>query len=168
MTPELIRQAKIFIVDDELTNVRVLGTFLETAGYTNVTMTTDPERAVGMFSDDNPDLVLLDLHMPHPDGFEILEKMRELTPPNAFLPIVVLTADTTSDAKRRALAMGATDFLSKPLDDVEVLLRIESVLRTRFLNLYYQNRERLLEERVRERTRTLEHRLAELSRVTVV
>ena len=167
MTSELIHQAKIFIIDDELINVRLLGRFLETAGYKNVTMTTDPHRAIAMFTDDDPDLVLLDLHMPHPDGFELLQALRDLTPPNAFLPIVVLTADCTSDAKRRALTLGATDFLSKPFDDVEVLLRIESVLRTRFLHLQWQNRERLLQERVKERTQVLEQRIAELTGAAV-
>jgi len=168
MTPELIHQAKIFIIDDEEINVRLLGRFLETAGYKNVAGTTDPDHAIAMFTDDDPDLVLLDLHMPHPDGFEILQKMRELTPANAFLPIVVLTADCTPDAKRRALALGATDFLSKPFDDVEVLLRIESVLQTRFLNLQWQNQKRLLEERVKERTQLLEQRIAELTGAAVV
>jgi putative two-component system response regulator len=163
MTSDLIHQAKIFIIDDEMMNIQLLGRFLKTAGYENVAMTTDPRRAVSMFTDDDPDLVLLDLHMPDPDGFEILNTFRELTPPNAFLPIVVLTADCTSEAKRRALSMGATDFLSKPFDDVEVLLRIESVLRTRFLQLQWQNQNRLLEERVKERTRTLEQRIAELT-----
>lgn len=168
MTSELIHQAKIFIIDDEEVNVRLLGRFLETAGYKNVAMTTDPRRAIAMFSDDDPDLVLLDLHMPHPDGFELLHALRETISPNAFLPIVVLTADSTSDAKRRALQMGATDFLSKPFDDVEVLLRIENILKTRFLHLQWQNQKRLLEERVKERTHELEQRIAELSGAVAV
>ena len=167
MNSELIHQAKIFIIDDEETNVRLLGRFLEKAGYKNVVVTTDPQRAVAMFTDDDPDLVLLDLHMPHPDGFELLHAMRELTPSNAFLPIVVLTADCTPDAKRRALEMGATDFLAKPFDDIEVLLRIEHVLQTRFLNLQLRNQRRILEERVKERTQELEQRIAELTSVTV-
>lgn len=167
MTAELIHQAKIFIIDDEETNVRLLGRFLEKAGYKNVAMTTEPQRAVAMFTDDDPDLVLLDLHMPHPDGFELLQALRGLTPKNAFLPIVVLTADCTSDAKRRALEMGATDFLSKPFDDVEVLLRIEHVLQTRFLHLQWRNQKRLLEERVKERTQELERQIAELTGAVV-
>ena len=167
MSPELIHQAKIFIIDDQETNVRLLGRFLETAGYKNVAATTDPDHAIAMFTDDDPDLVLLDLHMPHPNGFEILKAMRDMTPPNAFLPIVVLTADCTSEAKRCALKLGATDFLSKPLDDVEVLLRIESVLQTRFLHLQWQNQKRLLDERVKERTQELEQRIAELTGATV-
>ena len=168
MTSELIHQAKIFIIDDEEINVRLLGRFLETAGYKNVAVTTDPHRAIAMFTDDDPDLVLLDLHMPPPDGFELLKAMRDMTQPNAFLPIVVLTADCSSDAKRLALKLGATDFLSKPFDDVEVLLRIESVLQTRFLNLQWQNQKRLLEERVKERTRVLEQRIAELTGAAVI
>ncbi len=163
MNSEIIHQAKIFIIDDEETSVRLLGRYLEKAGYKNVAMTTDPQRAVAMFTDDDPDLVLLDLHMPHPDGFELLQAMRDMSSPNAFLPIVVLTADCTSDAKRRALKMGATDFLSKPFDDVEVLLRIENLLQTRFLHLQWRNQKRLLEERVKERTQELEQRIAELS-----
>ena len=162
MTSDLIHQAKIFIIDDELMNIRLLGKFLNSAGYQNVAMTTDPRRAVAMFTDDDPDLVLLDLHMPHPDGFEILTAFREQSPPDVYLPIVVLTADCTPDAKRRALSMGATDFLSKPFDDVEVLLRIDSVLRTRFLHRQLQHEKALLEERVRERTRLLERSIAEL------
>ncbi len=162
MTTDLIHQAKIFIIDDELMNIQVLARFLQTAGYENVTVTADPRRAVSMFADDDPDLVLLDLHMPHPDGFEILSTFREMTPPEVYLPIVVLTADCSPDAKRRALTMGATDFLSKPFDDVEVRLRIESVLRTRFLHRQLQREKALLEERVRERTGLLEQTIAEL------
>src|SRR4029077_10395732 len=161
-------QAKIFIIDDELMNVRLLGRFLETAGYKNVTATTDPHRAIAMFTDDDPDLVLLDLHMPHPNGFEILRELRGMTPPNGFLPIVILTADCTQAAKRGALKLGATDFLSKPFDSLEVLLRIERVLQTRFLHLQWQNQKRLLEERVKERTQVLEQRIAELTGAATV
>src|SRR2546430_15110656 len=102
MTPELIRQAKIFIIDDEVMNVRVLERILQRAGYTNLLMTNDARRALAMFTDDDPDLVLLDLHMPHQDGYEILSGLRQRVPPDTFLPIVVLTADITPDAKHRA------------------------------------------------------------------
>jgi putative two-component system response regulator len=162
MSPELLHQAKIFIIDDEVMNVRVLGQILQRAGYVNLSMTNDARRALAMFTDDDPDLVLLDLHMPHQDGYEILSLVRQRVPPEAFLPIVVLTADITPDAKHRAFELGATDFLSKPLDHVEVLLRIENVLRTRFLHRQLQNEKALLEERVRERTRVLERTIAEL------
>jgi PleD family two-component response regulator len=164
MTPQLIKQAKIFIIDDELVSVQLLEHILNLAGYTNLSMTTDSRRAVSMFMDDDPDLVLLDLHMPDPDGYEILKALRKLEPADTFLPIIVLTGDVTWGARRLALADGATDFLSKPLDDIEVKLRINNVLKTRFLHRQLQNKKALLEERVRERTALLEQTIAELKR----
>ena len=162
MTQGLIHTAKIFIIDDEPVNVSVLETTLKRAGYDNLSMTTDSRRALSMFADDDPDLVLLDLHMPHQDGYEILAAMRQRVPPDAFLPIVVVTGDATVEAKRRALAAGATDFLTMPFDQIEVALRIENLLRTRLLHRQLQNEKALLEERVRERTRVLERTIAEL------
>jgi CheY-like chemotaxis protein len=164
MTPELIKQAKIFIVDDEPTGVRLLERILNLSGYSNITMTTDSRRAIAMFTDDDPDLVLLDLHMPDPDGYEILKAIRKLQPVDTYLPVIVLTADVTWEARRIALALGATDFLSKPLDDTEVKLRINNVLKTRFLHRQLLNEKALLEERVRERTALLEQTIAELKR----
>jgi putative two-component system response regulator len=162
MSPELIKQARILIIDDETASVQMLERILNLAGYPNVAGTTDPTRAIAMFADDDPDLVLLDLHMPKPDGYEILKKLRLLQPANAFLPIIVLTADVTPDAKRHALALGATDFLSKPLDPIEVGMRIKNVLQTRFIYRQLENEKAQLEERVKERTRVLERTIAEL------
>jgi PleD family two-component response regulator len=167
MTPELIKQAKIFIIDDELLGVQLLERILNLAGYINLSMTTDSRRAVSMFADDDPDLVLLDLHMPAPDGYEILKALRKIEPADTFLPIIVLTADITWEARRLALADGATDFLSKPLDDIEVKLRINNVLKTRFLHRQLQNEKALLEERVRQRTALLEQTIAELKRANL-
>ena len=164
MTPELSLQAKIFIVDDESVNVQLLEKILVRGGYTNLSMTTDSTRAVSMFVDDDPDLVLLDLHMPHLDGHKILELLKNVIPEEAFLPIIVLTADVTTDAKHRALSAGAADFLTKPFDNVEVLLRVRNALRTRFLYRQLHNQNALLEERVRERTQLLQKSLSELSR----
>lgn len=162
MTPELISHAKIFIVDDELTNVRLLERILKRAGYTNLAMTTDPRRAMPMFTDDSPDLVLLDLHMPHIDGYELLQQIQALAGPDTFIPIIVLTADATAEAKHRALSTGAIDFLCKPFDNSEVELRIRNALRTRFLYLQLESQKRLLEERVKERTQMLEKAITEL------
>lgn len=162
MTSDLIQKAKILIVDGELADVRQLEQILKRAGYESVSVTTDPSRALTMFTADEPDLVLLDLHLPNHDGYEILQTLRQRVPADAFLPIVVLTADVTPEAKQRALSMGATDFLSKPFDNVDVVLRIENVLRTRFLHRQLQSEKALLEERVRERTRALERTIAEL------
>jgi DNA-binding response OmpR family regulator len=157
-----MKAARIFVVDDEPMNVDLFETILRDAGYTNLSMITDSRRAVSMFSNDDPDLVLLDLHMPHQDGYEVLEAMRYLVPAEAFMPILVLTADTSIEARRRALSAGATDFLSKPFDLVEMGLRIETMLRLRFLYRELRKEKALLEQRVRDRTRSLQRVIAEL------
>lgn len=162
MSPELIKQARILIIDDETSSVQMLERILNMSGYPNVSGTTDPTRALAMFADDDPDLVLLDLHMPTPDGYEILKELRQRQAPTSFLPIIVLTADVSADARRHALALGATDFLSKPLDEIEVSMRIKNVLQTRFVHRQLESEKALLEERVKERTRVLERTIAEL------
>jgi putative two-component system response regulator len=162
MTDEVIKSARILIVDDEPALVDLLGHILNEVGYTNILATTDSSTAISMFRNQNPDLVLLDLHMPEQDGYEILQMVRSLVPLNAFIPIIVLTADGSPEARRRALALGATDFLAKPFDHVEVTLRIENILRILFLHRQLQNEKAVLEQRVQERTRALERIIAEL------
>lgn len=108
-----------------------------------------------MFAEFQPDLVLTDLHMPHIDGYGLMEQLRQLIPEGSFLPIVVLTADITAETRRRALATGASDFITKPLDTTEVQLRIRNLLENRFLNLK-------LEEQVLQRTLELEQALEQL------
>lgn len=100
--------------------------------------------------------------MPHLDGFTILELLRTLIPEETFLPVIVLTADVTLEAKYRALSGGAIDFLSKPLDNTEVLLRVRNALRTRFIHRQLQSQNALLGERVRDRTRLLEESIRQL------
>lgn len=147
--------ARILLVDDERANVLLLERILQKAGYCNVLSSTDPEAVLGLVEEFRPDLLLLDLRMPRLDGFEILERLGA----EAFdrdLPVLVLTADATKDAKRRALAAGARDFLTKPLDVDEVLLRIANMLDIRSLTLELRAKNATLEDRVIERTRELE------------
>ncbi len=148
--------AKILVIDDEPSNVRLLERILDLAGGFTYRCTTDPREAVSLFAEFQPDLVLTDLHMPHVDGYQLMEQLRQLIPEDSFLPIVVLTADITAETRRRALGTGASDFITKPLDTTEVQLRIRNLLENRFLNLR-------LEEQVRRRTRELEHALEQLS-----
>jgi len=161
---EIILQGKIFVVDDELANVHLLEKILTRGGYKNLSMTTDSRRFERMFLDDDPDLVLLDLNMPYVDGYKILESLHGLVPEEAFLPVIVLTADARPKAKHRALEGGATDFLTKPFDATEVLLRVGNALRMRFLHRQSRNQNELLEERVRERTQLLHQTISELRR----
>ena len=150
-----MKEARILVCDDQEANVALLERMLDGAGYVHVAATTDSRQVVGMCTQSPPDLILLDLQMPHADGFEV---MRQLEPflEGTWLPILVLTADTTSEAKQRALSAGARDFLAKPLDRTEVLLRIENLLETRMLHLELRGQNVRLEERVRLRTQDLE------------
>ena len=146
---EALKQANILIVDDEKANIRLLEMILNHAGYVSVHSTTDSRQALDLFREVKPDLVLLDLTMPHLDGFAVMQQLQPEMAGN-FVPILVLTADATFATKHKALKEGARDFLTKPLDDTEVLLRINNLLETRFHSV-------LLESRVSERTRELEN-----------
>jgi putative two-component system response regulator len=133
---DLSKNARILIVDDQEANVRLLeGILKRAAGYHALRSTTDPREVMSLYVEFQPDLILLDLHMPHVDGFAVMEQLKEIVPEDVFLPILVLTADVTPEAKQRALASGAKDFLAKPFDPTEVLLRIKNLLETRTLHL---------------------------------
>jgi DNA-binding NarL/FixJ family response regulator len=160
--PDLIPEARILVVDDQLANVALLEDLLEQAGYTAVRGISDARLAAPTFYEFRPDLVLLDLVMPHIDGFGVMAQLRPLIGVGTFLPILVLTAEISAEAKRRALSEGATDFLAKPLDTTEVLLRIRNLLHTRALHLRVENENVALEERVRARTQELEEARAQI------
>lgn len=152
----------ILIVDDQENNVRILERMLRKAGYDQLVSTTDPRVALALFEEHQPDLVLLDLHMPYLDGFGVLAQIRPHVPEGTYLPILVLTADISTEAKQRALSMGAKDFLAKPFDTTEVLLRIKNLLEARFLYLALQQQNDLLEMKVQQRTRELEDAQVEI------
>jgi signal transduction histidine kinase/CheY-like chemotaxis protein len=151
------RPPSILIVDDERANTDLLEAFLEDSGYV-LHVTNDARKVMDLWHEVQPDLLLLDLHMPYVDGFEVMEKLRVLTPPDTYFPILVLTADVSSSTRERALLGGARDFLTKPLDAVEVQLRIRNLLETRLLHLRQQ--EARLAAEAAERRSTL---LAEAS-----
>jgi putative two-component system response regulator len=162
-----LEQSRILIADDEETNVLLLERMLEQAGYTEVTSTSDSSQVAPLCAEDPPDLLLLDLHMPEPDGFEVMKILKPLVEARWF-PILVLTADITLEAKREALANGAKDFVTKPFDRAEVMLRIRNLLETRFLQLELEKQNLMLEQRVYERTDDLnEARLEVLERLAV-
>jgi signal transduction histidine kinase/DNA-binding response OmpR family regulator len=127
--------ARILIVDDEEANVELLVGCIQEEGYEDFLATRDPEAVADLFESYRPDLVLLDLHMPRLDGFAILEQLGQRVSGDEFLPILVLTADVSRETKERALSRGATDFLTKPFDVAEVLLRIGNLLHTRHLHV---------------------------------
>ena len=146
-----LSRMKILIIDDEPTNVALLEDMLSEAGYTRVKAITDSRTALETCAAFGPDLILLDLMMPHIDGFAILESLRA-DDGEIFFPIIVLTADINEESKRRALSAGATEFLVKPFDQLEVLLRIANSLETRRLHRLLDNQRAAFEEAVRARS----------------
>jgi putative two-component system response regulator len=148
--------ARILIVDDQEQNIRMLTRILERAGYEHIASTTNPEDVMAIRSQFRPDLVLLDLHMRGKDGFEVLTELIAAEGGDDQLPVLMLTADDTTDMKRRALALGAKDFVAKPFDSAEVLLRIRNLLETKFLHQSLKGQNSELEQMVAERTRELE------------
>ena len=127
------RLMAIFVVDDNEANRRLLELIMATVGFTNVRLFGDGLTALDAVVADPPDIILLDLHMPGMDGFAVLARLVGIVGPDDFLPVVVLTTDADRDARTRALAAGATDFLTKPFDGEEVVVRVRNHLRTRRL-----------------------------------
>jgi DNA-binding response OmpR family regulator len=124
----------IFVVDDNEANRRLLELILTTAGFANIRLFADGVTALRAMEAGQPDIILLDLHMPGLDGFGVLESVSRMIAADDFLPVLVLTTDVDRDARTRAVAGGATDFLTKPLDAQEVVLRVRNHLRTRRLH----------------------------------
>lgn len=127
------RPPRILIVDDEPANLALLERLLRREGYSEIAQLADPEQTSATHLAFRPDLVVLDLMMPGIDGYALLDSLHRLTPADDFLPILVLTADTTLEAKRRALALGARDFVTKPFDLLELALRIQNLLEIRLM-----------------------------------
>ena len=119
--------AGILIIDDDPTNVALLDRLLRRAGFGNLFETTDPRLALGLFLSRLPDLVVLDLGMPHVDGFQLIAQMRA-SGGGESVPILVVTADSSPEARRRALELGAQDIVTKPIDPTDLLGRIVALL----------------------------------------
>lgn len=155
-TDQPIQRSRILIVDDEPANVTLLQRLLAQGKYEQVRAVTDPRQVAAIYRDWAPDLLLLDLIMPFLDGFAVMEQLAPLRGEDSLVPVLVITADASQATKLRALAGGATDFLTKPIDQTETLLRIRNLLELRSLYV-------TLDRRVRERTAELEHRVRELT-----
>jgi putative two-component system response regulator len=153
---EVKGHARILLVDDEPANIRLLEQVLRRAGYRYVHGTTEPLQVERLFVEVRPDLVVLDLIMPELDGFGVLRRLQPHLGADEYLPVLVLTGDQDPNTRRRALVAGGRDFVTKPFDVFEVLVRIYNLLEIRFLNRQLTERADELEARVRERTAELE------------
>ena len=159
----LYSKMKILVIDDEPMNVALLEAMLSDSGYTRVKGVTDSRLAMDTCVSFDPDLILLDLMMPHVDGFAILESIRTAAA-ETFLPVIILTADANEGTKLRALRAGATDFLLKPFDQLEVLLRMNNLLETRRLHLQLDMQVAAYADAVRERTSELREAQTQLQK----
>lgn len=155
----LLNDAVVLAIDDGPANLLLLERLLTREGA-RVEGIADPRQAIAAYQRLEPDLILLDLHMPHMDGLTVLEAMQKVIPADSFVPVIVLTADTTTEARTDALAAGANDFLTKPFEHTEVLLRIGNLLRARNLHeqLRRYNQELQAEIRQREELESQEER----------
>ena len=148
---KLIEAAKIVIVDDEEMNIEVVQGYLEQEGYKNFFRTTDATQAIDLIRHVEPDVVLLDVMMPEVSGLEILAAMRA-DEKMCHIPVIILTACTGSETKLEALRLGPSDFLGKPVDASELLLRLRNVLTVKSFQDHLANYSHELEEQVRIRT----------------
>ncbi|MBT3923997.1 MAG: response regulator [Nitrospina sp.] len=148
-------KSKILIVDDEQANISLLEDVLENEGYTHFRSTQDSRKALEMYKEIRPDLVLLDLNMPYLDGFQVIEQLKEFEK-NSYAPVLVLTAQSDRQTRLRALSAGARDYIEKPFDITEVTQRISNMLEIRLLHNQVRDQNLVLEEKVRMRTHELE------------
>jgi putative two-component system response regulator len=153
---------RILVVDDEPANLHLLEQLLESWGYSAVSTLADPREVSSAVERLDPDLLLLDLHMPHRSGYDVIRELNARPGRAAPLAILVLTADTRSEIVHEALALGVRDFVTKPFDHEEVRLRVGNLLEMRLLQVQAKASHELLEDRVRQRTLQLENARLEL------
>ncbi|WP_303867619.1 HD domain-containing phosphohydrolase [Acetobacterium wieringae] len=161
-TMTLIKQtSRILIVDDTPANVFLLEQLLKLSGYTNIVTLTDSREVLSTYQTFQPDLLLLDLKMPYLDGFDILKQLNALENED-YLSVIVITAQSDKENRLKSLELGARDFIGKPFDHTEVIMRVTNLLEIRLLHNATKENNRLLEERVTERTREIENIQLEL------
>lgn len=148
------RQPRILLVDDEPVNLRLLLAMLQHEGYRDLVPVQDPEQLLVRYAEAPADLIVLDLNMPRVDGFEAMARLRALGDP-LLPPILVLTAQRSREVLLRSLAAGARDFVSKPFDRVELLMRVRNLLDAHLAHRMLHERRQVLEEMVGQRTREL-------------
>lgn len=147
-------ESKVLVVDDDPLNVDVLEEILTGEGYRNVLTTTNPKEAIGLFEYNDIDLVLLDILMPEIDGFAVMTRFKELKK-DTKIPILVLSALSDHHTRVKALSLGARDFLTKPFNSDEVLVRIRNLLEVKLAQEQLLQHNSILDRKVRERTKEL-------------
>jgi putative two-component system response regulator len=166
MDREILANSRILIVDDQEINVLLLERALQQAGYKHCLAITDSRQIVDRFRAFQPDLILLDLMMPRVDGYSVMKQLNGWIPSGAYLPILVVTADISRNARQQALRLGAKDFLTKPIDLPEMVLRVYNLLLTRWLYRQMESRNQFCAEQAFVSKERLEAALHELDRIS--
>ena len=154
-TSETNAQSPLLLIDDDVKNLILLQRMLGWAGYANLHSCTSGAEGLEAIASLNPDVVILDLNMPGMDGYECLAAIRTNAPSNSFLPVLVFTADLSIESRMRALELGASDFLTKPGDAIEIHLRVRNFIEMRRMQSQLVDENQVLENLVRERTEHL-------------
>lgn len=154
MSTHTLKNEVILIIDDEPANLKLLDRMLNGQGYQNLVLVADPREVLECYRRTRPALILLDINMPHLDGFEVMAQLQALNDP-LLPPIVVLTAQHGKDYLLRALASGARDFVAKPFDRNELLMRVRNLLDAQLAHRFLHEQKSVLEEMVRARTAEL-------------
>lgn len=166
ISDEKIYAAKILAIDDNIVNIHILKKILTNAGFINISSTTDPTKAISLYKDIQPDLILLDLNMPNMDGFAVMVQLSILNPDD-YLPILILTAEEES-IRFKALQSGAKDFLHKPYEHMDVVLKSRNIIEVRLLYNQVRNHNAALEQQVNERIKEIrDSRLDVIQRLAI-
>ena len=156
LAPGDTARARVMIVDDEILNIKAVQKYLKMEGFEHFISTTDPGEAVARVKRDRPDVVLLDVVMPDISGLQILQQIRQ-DAQTAYIPVIILTASEDPRTKQRALELGATDLLEKPVDPSSLLPRVRNALIVKAYQDHLRQHATHLEREVARRTRELEH-----------
>ena len=152
---EMLQTARLLIVDDNVANICLMTNILNRLGFRFIESTTDSRETFALLERFKPDLILLDLNMPHLDGFAVMQQLNRLIPRETFLPVLVVSNEASGEMTRRALASGAADIQAKPFNTSELFMRVRNLLQMRFLHCQLQDQNETLELKVAERTREL-------------
>lgn len=155
-------KVKFLLVDDDPRSIQLIEALLRQEGYGQIKSTNNPRQARALFETMRPDLVVLDLQMPHMDGFAVMRELTPLIPPDDYVPIMVITGELNAESKHKALAEGGKDFLNKPIDAVEAMLRVRNQLEIRSLHRQVRQHNEHLEAQVRLRTKALDQAQVEI------
>ncbi|MBT8488261.1 MAG: response regulator, partial [Gemmatimonadetes bacterium] len=146
------QRRRILVVDDEAPIARALDRILTRAGFGEIVVETDPNRALRSADARDYDAILLDLHMPGVDGFDLMGRFVEQIGEEAYAPIIVITGDRRFNVRERALESGAKDFLQKPFEPAEVVARLRNIIETARMHRRLTSFNELLTQRVDQQT----------------